>query len=451
MVVMVIKIRLYFLFSFVIFFFTSCGGDSSTLFDVNNPPKITSVDFEIRESLKDIGQITSSDDESDAITYKLVGGDDKDKFDVSTDGYITFNFITDYHAPDDTNKDNNYNINVEANDGLNKSYQDITIKVLENPLPKVTTTSFSIFETFTQIGTLIVTDEENESVTVSIAGDGSDDSSRFVLNENNISFHATFITDFHAPDDVNGDNNYTLRLKLDDGVNIVYQDINVSVTEVTHHGVVYDVVENNGRYWLDRNLGASRKCESFDDSQCYGYYFQWGRGHDGHQESNSTRTCYEKDDIDHLYYCSSGDYEVSPTIDVNHSKFINNNDDDSKDWTSDTNTTKRINNWAKTDGTSICPKGFRVPSKPELTLELPDNTFADNTVRTRLFDSFLKIPSAGYRRAHYQAGDLIEEDNEARIWYNDISSYYRVRTDSIQESQVPIEFASGYSVRCIKD
>jgi hypothetical protein len=446
MVVVVIKIRLYFLFSFVIFFFTSCGGDSSTLFDVNNPPKITSVDFEIRESLKDIGQITSSDDESDAITYKLVGGDDKDKFDVSTDGYITFNFITDYHAPDDTNKDNNYNINVEANDGLNKSYQDITIKVLENPLPKVTTTSFSIFETFTQIGTLIVTDEENESVTVSIAGDGSDDSSRFVLNENNISFHATFITDFHIPDDVNGDNNYTLQLKLDDGVNIVYQDINVSVTEVTHHGVVYDVIESTegtDRWWLDRNLGASKSCDSYNDEDCYGYYFQWGRGHDGHQESNSSRTFIQANNID-----------------VNHSSFIDRSDV-IRDWTNadDVNKTQRTNNWAKTDGTSICPKGFRVPAKSELQAELPDDVIAVNNVKELLFNNFLKVPSAGYRLANEGGNSNDPEDKNLRgaLWYNDYSAFYRFDGKTPNQNSINEEYkavlylASGHSVRCIKD
>jgi uncharacterized protein (TIGR02145 family) len=437
MVVMVIKIRLYFLFSFVIFFFTSCGGDSSTLFDVNNPPKITSVDFEIRESLKDIGQITSSDDESDAITYKLVGGDDKDKFDVTTNGYITFNFTTDYHAPDDTNKDNNYNINVEANDGLNKSYQDITIKVLENPLPKVTTTSFSIFETFTQIGTLIVTDEENESVTVSIAGDGSDDSSRFVLNENNISFHATFITDFHAPSDVNGDNNYTLRLKLDDGVNIVYQDINVSVTEVTHHGVVYDVLlsdQDTQKRWLDRNLGASRACNSFDDAQCYGYYFQWGRGHDGHQESNSTREV--RNNINLL------------SIDENSSNFVDNNQNP-KDWT-DANTTIRRTSWLKTDGSSICPKGFRIASKSEF-----ENELSGASNNSDLFNSFLKIPTAGYRLAHKTIND---NDPESKgtvgyMWFNDETSqhYLFFRSDLVTYTRTLLEFASGYSVRCIKD
>ena len=37
------------------------------------------------------------------------------------------------------------------------------------------------------------------------------------------------------------------------------------------------------RCWLDRNLGASRVANSYDDSQAYGYLFQWGRANDGHQ------------------------------------------------------------------------------------------------------------------------------------------------------------------------
>lgn len=42
------------------------------------------------------------------------------------------------------------------------------------------------------------------------------------------------------------------------------------------------------RCWLDRNLGASRVANSYDDSQAYGYLFQWGRANDGHQIRTSS-------------------------------------------------------------------------------------------------------------------------------------------------------------------
>jgi len=48
-------------------------------------------------------------------------------------------------------------------------------------------------------------------------------------------------------------------------------------TEITHNGVAYDVVTSpyTSRVWLDRNLGATQVCTSFDDVDCYGDYYQW--------------------------------------------------------------------------------------------------------------------------------------------------------------------------------
>jgi hypothetical protein len=44
-----------------------------------------------------------------------------------------------------------------------------------------------------------------------------------------------------------------------------------------------DLSEKTGRVWLDRNLGASEACKTLTDLNCYGDYYQWGRGKDGHQ------------------------------------------------------------------------------------------------------------------------------------------------------------------------
>jgi hypothetical protein len=43
------------------------------------------------------------------------------------------------------------------------------------------------------------------------------------------------------------------------------------------------VTGEDGRCWLDRNLGATQVATSFDDYQAYGSLFQWGRFSDGHE------------------------------------------------------------------------------------------------------------------------------------------------------------------------
>lgn len=58
---------------------------------------------------------------------------------------------------------------------------------------------------------------------------------------------------------------------------------------VSHDGVEYGEVTSpiTGRVWLDRNLGAKEVCTSIDDKNCFGDYYQWGRGSDGHEKYKS--------------------------------------------------------------------------------------------------------------------------------------------------------------------
>jgi hypothetical protein len=37
------------------------------------------------------------------------------------------------------------------------------------------------------------------------------------------------------------------------------------------------VLAKDGKYWLDRNLGATKVATSKNDTSSYGYLFQWGR------------------------------------------------------------------------------------------------------------------------------------------------------------------------------
>ncbi len=40
----------------------------------------------------------------------------------------------------------------------------------------------------------------------------------------------------------------------------------------------------DGKIWLQQNLGALRPAANINDKNSYGYYFQWGRGIDGHEK-----------------------------------------------------------------------------------------------------------------------------------------------------------------------
>ena len=202
---------------------------------------------------------------------------------------------------------------------------------------------------------------------------------------------------------------------------------------ITHNGTSYGTVTSpyTGRVWLDRNLGASQACTSFDDPLCYGDYYQWGRGADGHQESNSSITATLATDVNN----------------VGHENFINTFSPSA--WTSvDNSGILRATNWSKTDGSSVCPVGFRVPTLTELKTETLDNGVMDSDTA---FTNFLKLPLAGGRDSY--DGYLGGGGSWASVWTDSVDgSESRIIAIDGGDAYVDVVWHSyGFSVRCIKN
>jgi len=205
---------------------------------------------------------------------------------------------------------------------------------------------------------------------------------------------------------------------------------------VTHNGITYGTVVSpyTGRIWLDRNLGASRVCTSNDDSQCFVAYYQWGREADGHEKSNSSTTSTKATD----------------RVNVG-SSFITGTDD----WTTaDTNGSLRSANWSKTDGSSVCPVGFRVPTIDEITVETIDKGL---TTLETLYNSFLKLPKGNYR--HYN-GNMQTLYIWGMLWSStssesptawDLSHGNYRESTNIATDQYKDKRTFGLNIRCIKD
>jgi len=212
--------------------------------------------------------------------------------------------------------------------------------------------------------------------------------------------------------------------------------LNDNNTTIMHHGIRYETVTSpyTSRVWLDRNLGATQVCTSFDDSECYGDYYQWGRNHDGHQESTSSITSMQAIDVN-----SSG----SSFIISQNSPY---------DWTSDDSSGNlRISNWNKIDGSSICPTGFRVPTLVELRAELLDVDSAQIQNNIDAFNSFLKFPSAGGRAE--LDGHIGLKGLWGHVWVrstNGSGSYIIGFSSSVVNAYGKFR-AVGFSVRCLKD
>lgn len=222
--------------------------------------------------------------------------------------------------------------------------------------------------------------------------------------------------------------------------NTTEPDTNTTIpvsTLIMHNGTSYGFVTSpyTGKIWLDRNLGAARVCESFNDTACYGDYYQWGRNADGHEDSGSATTFTQATDV----------------ATVGHSDFIMSEDENFYDWAKAVDETgaTRQENWSKTDGSSVCPAGFRVPNITELKAETLDN---DVTNRDTAFSNFLKLPLPGYR--FYTSGDLFYIDSSSYMWASSVggtSLSNGIGFSSDFAGGFDADRAFGFSVRCLRD
>ena len=234
-------------------------------------------------------------------------------------------------------------------------------------------------------------------------------------------------------------------LKLNQGQGFIVNatgSCKVTIGEpIVFKGFTYSTIKSpSGSIWLDRNLGATKVCDKkrsefasdldYENSQkdCFGDYYQWGRGADGHQLKTSlTSTSL-----------------LGSLTNTNTYFILNNSSSTYYDWVSssasDIYGTTRSNIWKKTDGTSVCPVGFRVPTIGELTNEAP-------------YINLLKFPNSGYRASY--TNSIYGKGAYGSVWsntpsYNYYANSYSVREDS-SNTLTGVERASGRAVRCIKN
>jgi len=211
-----------------VFIFTGCFGDKKddkpTPVETNNAPVFDNsqdINISIAEntSVLDIN-ISASDADGDTLTYTL-SGDDKDLFSIDINNSVSF-----VNVPDFESNKLSYNFDVEVSDGKDTVSKNINISItnLNDNAPTFTSSATVSFveNTIADIITVEASDADNDSITYSMES-----------NETNVLFDSTSgVLSFVIPPNFEEQSNYSVKIKATDGVNSVYQDINISITDV---------------------------------------------------------------------------------------------------------------------------------------------------------------------------------------------------------------------------
>jgi uncharacterized protein (TIGR02145 family) len=306
---------------------------------------------------------------------------------------------------------------------------------------------------------LVISATDYSSVQYSISGDDAD---RLEINASN--GNVTFKTppDYEDPSDANKDNFYYFIAHATALGGTVSQGQNFKVTNVVEdtdgqdifisgnyfNGLLYKTVTSpyTSRVWLDRNLGATTVAKNMDDTSSFGYYYQWGRGNDGHQLAGSQTTMTAETQT-HVNDTSS-----NFVLDDSYLRYTTISD---TDWTAflDPDGTQRHLSWADAGGNDICPKGYQVPTEAEHKAEndaydIDDGVNDDPSEDA--FKMFLHLPAAGLREA--DDGDLLITHDEMFYWTRtpDGDQSIAWNADYLNEEFIDVSRTSGASVRCIR-
>jgi hypothetical protein len=198
---------------------------------INNAPIITSngggtsANLSITEKTTHITYVTATDVNNDALTYKIIGGADSNKFSIdATTGRLSFITPPNYSAPTDVGANNVYEVVVQVNDpkdGIDSQNLAITVtSAPTNSAPIITsnggteTATLSVNENQKAVTTVTATDINNDTLTYSISGV---DAAKFSIDATTGVLSFISAPDYEAPTDSDTNNSYILQVQVNDG------------------------------------------------------------------------------------------------------------------------------------------------------------------------------------------------------------------------------------------
>ena len=170
-----------------------------------------------------VAHYTAPDLDAATLTFSLAGAD-AGRFEMSGGGQLSFRVAPDYESPADADRDNVYNVTVQARDGSHAISLDVTVMVTDiNEPPAITGNATpSVAEnTIAVVATYGAMDPEGVTPTWSLQGDAG----VFTIS-------SAGALAFANPPNYEARTEHTVTVSASDGVNATDHVVTVTVTDV---------------------------------------------------------------------------------------------------------------------------------------------------------------------------------------------------------------------------
>jgi hypothetical protein len=106
-------------------------SNASPTTESNNAPVFANdPEILVRENTQTVAIIRATDQESDDVTLSIVGGADRNLFTLSSAGELSFASSPDYEIPNDADSDNEYAVEIRADDGEGQTSRTFLVSVI---------------------------------------------------------------------------------------------------------------------------------------------------------------------------------------------------------------------------------------------------------------------------------------------------------------------------------
>ena len=207
--------------------------------DLNEPVRIVSNGggasgaVTTSENGAHVTTVVGLDPEGRLLNYSITGGADGFRFTINpVTGVLSFVAAPSYEAPGDSDRDNVYEVQVQASDGQHMASQTLRVTVanVNEGVTISSTPALTVLENGTAVATITASDADGDQLRYAIAGGA--DAALFAIDAQTGALSFVGAPNFEAPGDSGGDNVHDVTVSATDGILTATKAFTVTVGNV---------------------------------------------------------------------------------------------------------------------------------------------------------------------------------------------------------------------------